>query len=166
MTRGQTKLGCQENDRRDAGYLGWVGGGSPEQSGGLKGGVGWIRGRWVGELKGSCVLCWWSAFISMEDGHLGSRHFITVPRGLRRRQAVFGFWTWSRPLLVDFIPLNVLLKHQNPTIASTFLVVPVFGRASFSVLLSNSSLSWPGKGQRREERTLLCLWLSLPLWCS
>lgn len=79
---------------------------------------------------------------------------IMVPWGLQRRQAFFGFQTLSRPLLVDFIPLNILLKHQNSSIASTCLVVPVFGQASFSALLSNSSLSWVGKEERKDTSPL------------
>lgn len=137
-----------------------MGGGSPEQDGGLSGaGVGYVRGAgggWV-SLRG-LVYC-------VNEVHLfpwkmapwGSCHFITVPWGLQRRQVVFRFRTLSRPLFIDFIPLNVLLKHQNPIIASTRLVVPVFGRASFSVVLSNSSLSRAGKEERREERPFSCL---------
>lgn len=56
--------------------------------------------------------------------------------------------------LLDFIPLNIFLKHQNPTITFTCLIMPEFGGASFSVLLSNS-LSWAGKEARRAETTLL-----------
>ena len=43
-----------------------------------------------------------------------------------------------------FYPLEHFIKTpEPPTIASTFLLVPVFDQASFSVLLSNS-LSWAG----------------------
>lgn len=88
----------------------------------------------------------------MEDGPLGQLSLHHRPWGLQRRQVVFRFRILSRPLFLDFIPSNILLKHQNPVIASTRLVVPVFGRASFSVVLSNSFLPWAGKEERREER--------------
>lgn len=71
-TRGQTSGDGRKMNKRDAGYLGWVGGGNPEQGGGLRGaGVGCGRGRRVGEHRGSCVLCWWSMLISTKDGRSG-----------------------------------------------------------------------------------------------
>lgn len=93
----------------------------------------------------------------------GRRPFLTVSRGLRRRQAVFRFQTLSHPLL-DFIPLNILLKHQNPNHHLHLLDHAVFRRASFSVLLSNSPLSWAGKEERRKPSSLSVLPASLVLF--
>lgn len=107
----------------------------------------------MGEHKG-LVYCVEARLFPRKMATWGSRPFITVPGGLWRRQAVFRFQTFSHPLL-EFIPLNILLKHQNSTITFTCLIVPVFGGASFSALLSNSPLSWAGKEERREETTLL-----------
>lgn len=107
--------------------------------------------------------------ISTEDGHSGqlSRHH--GPLGSAEKAGSLRVLDFVTSPPSRFYPLEHFIKtpkHQNPTIASTCLVVPVFGRAFFSLLLSNSSLSWAGKEEGREERTFLLLLPSLPLWCS
>lgn len=151
-----TKLGCQEHEQKGRSYLGCTGGGSSEQSRELRGaGMGRVEGGGrVGEHKGvSCIVLMTHVYFHGRRP-LGAAVTSARSLGVWSRQAVFRFQTLSCPLL-PFTPLNILLKHQNPTITSTCLIVLAFGWASFSALLPDSSLSWAGQEERGEQRALL-----------
>lgn len=115
--------------------FGWLGGGSPGQSGGHKGtGVGRVLGRWVGWVsrRALCVVLW-CVLISMEDGpHKAVRFSITVPWHLQRRQEeVFGFRTLSCPFLVDLVSLIMYWIAESSHFFH-LLMIPAFTWASFS----------------------------------
>lgn len=85
------------------------------------------------------------------------------PGAVEKAGGVFRFPILSRPLLVDFMCLSILLKHQNPAMASTWSCQCLAGPLSqscFQMLL----FSWLGRrrGGRRDTPRVLRY---RPLWC-
>lgn len=119
--------------------------------------VGCVRGRRVGEHRGLVYCVDEVRVFPRKMAPLGSRHAITVPPGSAEKTGdprVPEFIT-SPPS--RFYSVEHFIKTPKPNRCFHLLGLPVvFGRASFSVLLSNTSLflGWEGRGER--ERTFSC----------
>lgn len=152
MTRGQTKLGRQENGRKAGRVTGrW----EPRARGGCTGAGVVAGGRWAGSVSRRAFRAVLMTYLNF---HVATGCRITAPGDLQRRQGGFRFWTWSH---LSFPIEPCFFSHLLNVRVQPFF--HLFNDASIclglSLILPSTPVFWAVKATLAGQMDR-----SLPLW--